>query len=380
MTEDRSHIAGGSIASKLSSAELLRLPAIERERSPRRKLLTGEKITRYLLWTLSLACIVFYLAMSTWVSPVLSAPMLVGLSIEEAQRKLADVGLQGNVAGLEASDAPQGEVIDQLPLQGTRLQEGDRIELHVSAGPDGIVLPDLIGQDIETARMTLERLGLVVSVKQLPSDEPAGTVLLTTPPSGFSITDTENEDELQVSVYVASHVLSAGLVEFALNGLQVVIEPHYVSTAAGDVSFDVSRRLSSLFEAAHAEVTVTRSSRERSVAQGEFDRRAEAAMPELQIRLSVNTSGGGGIVIKAPDISANSAAVKIQERLQYQQIEAGLERIDAFGEAAARNTVEIVLGSTASPTDLGHFEENYWRDAVARAVYMAVSPQFDLNR
>jgi len=293
---------------------------------------------------------------------------------------LDDRDLHGVVANYRSSNSPVGGVIGQAPPQGERVQRDSTVELTVSAGTEGFEIPNLIGQDQETAQRVLERLGLQVSVQPLQTEEPAGTVLLTAPPSGTRIFDTTNPGEGHITMYVATRVVSAGLVDFQLSGVQVAIEPHYTMTTVGDLSFDVARRLSSLFEAAGADVTITRSIREHELEQNELDSRAARLVPQLHVVLSLRDGGPAGVTVRSANDDPDSAGRLIHQRLLDSHIDARFEQVNTFGMAGTSNSVEIVLGSTANTEDTNRFAETFWRDHVARAIYMAASPQFSLER
>jgi len=362
----------------MSPAALLRLPAVERERPVRKRLLSGEDVVRYMLWMFSLMCVVFYISVSSWAYGQVDVPDIVGLDRDDAIATLAGIGLQGDVTGIRVSEYPEGEVIGQTPQEGERLYRDAVVELIVSSGPEGVELPTLIGEDQNDARSELERLGVRVLIIPIPSLDVEGTVLLMTPPSGTRIYDAD--DDVTVTLYAASRIASVGLQEFQLNGLRVAIEPRYATTRAGDVSFDVARRLSSLFEAANAEVDILRDSRERDIGTDEFERRAGLAGPELHIILSVNSNASdGGLVVRSASQEGNSTGYLIYDRMVDNHLEADFQSVRAFGQAGDRNTVHIVLGSSADLEDVENFESTLWRDHVARAIYMAASPQFDLG-
>ena len=58
---------------------------------------------------------------------------VVGLTEEEAEKKLKEVGLEKGVVTIAASEKPSGTVISQKPDRGT-LNEGDKVDLTISDG------------------------------------------------------------------------------------------------------------------------------------------------------------------------------------------------------------------------------------------------------
>jgi eukaryotic-like serine/threonine-protein kinase len=60
-------------------------------------------------------------------------PNLVGLTLADAQQKLATAGLKvSQVTPMPGTGAPLGTVVSQLPAKGARVDPGDSIELHVA--------------------------------------------------------------------------------------------------------------------------------------------------------------------------------------------------------------------------------------------------------
>ena len=367
-------------AEELRATELLRLPPVERKRPTRNRLFTGETITRNVLWVLSCVCVAVYIAVAAWAYAQVDVPELVGMSEEQALLLLEELGLQGSITGKRSSDAPSGEVIEQSPAARQGLEQGDVVEIVLSSGLDGFEIPDVIGEEQSVARFELERLGLEVVIEQFHVDAPAGTVAVMVPIAGTRIYDTDIEEQSRVTLYVANPIVSAGLIAYDLEGLRVAIEPHYTTTLAGDVTFDVSRRLSSLFEAADAEVRILRRSNERRVEQPEYDVRARQFGPELHIIIRIQDDNSAGITVRSADAEEGSIARMIYERMKDNQLEVTLvRRSEAFGQAGERNSIEIVLGNAASLEDLENFQRGFWRDHVARAIYMASAPRFALS-
>ena len=367
-------------AEELRATELLRLPPVERKRPTRNRLFTGETITRNVLWVLSCVCVAVYIAVATWAYAQVDVPELVGMPEEQALLLLTELGLQGDVTGKRSSDEPSGEVIEQDPASRQRLEQGDVVEIVLSSGPDGFEIPDVIGEEQSVARFELERLGLEVVIEQFQADAPAGTVAFMTPIAGTRIYDTDIEEQSWITLYVVTPIASAGLIAYELEGLRVAIEPHYTTTLAGDVTFDVSRRLSSLFEAADAEVRILRRSNERRVEQSEYDVRAMQFGPDLHIIIRIQNENPTGLIVRSAEAEEDSIARMIYERMKENQLEVTLvRRSEAFGQAGERNSIEIVLGNAANLDDLENFQRGFWRDHVARAIYMASAPRFSLS-
>ena len=100
-------------------------------------------------------------------------PDLSGQAEADALAALAELGLEGSVADRRFDDgAPQGTVLTVEPSQGTTLRRGDDVALVVSDGPQPVDVPDVTGQREGEAVARLERLGLQVDVRDVPTLNP----------------------------------------------------------------------------------------------------------------------------------------------------------------------------------------------------------------
>ena len=109
-------------------------------------------------------------------------PNVVGKTIEEATELLKSAGFEVSVTEQETNEAPNGTVLEQSPTGGDRkLPRGTTIELVV-AKSDLVVVPRVIGMDVDDAIELLESLGFDVNRAGLPfgdrvvdQDPPPGT-------------------------------------------------------------------------------------------------------------------------------------------------------------------------------------------------------------
>jgi hypothetical protein len=237
----------------------------------------------------------------------------------------------------------------------------------VSNGIEGFLIPDVAGDTYAEARFELEKLGLVISIVEEYSDAEPGLVLSTDPVAGVQAMVGD-----PIIVRVATEAPGDTLIDFRLAGRRVVIEPRYTSTTAGDVSFETARRLSSLFQAAGASVTVTRLSNEAQVGTSMYEERAAAARPDLFIVLLLSDGEREGLVVRTPSTDEGSVGQQVFERLRGHFPEStALRTVDIFSPAPANMTVSVTLGSTSSANDQLLFGDAQWSDRVARAIYMA---------
>jgi len=117
-------------------------------------------------------------------------PDLVGQTATEAQATVQRLGL--SLAPVpqqrEVDDERQvGRVLAQDPAAGQFLAPGTPVLLTVGRQRETLRVPDVVGQDRQTATATLEGVGLRVSVSEVDDARPAGTVVDTSPGSGATV-------------------------------------------------------------------------------------------------------------------------------------------------------------------------------------------------
>jgi serine/threonine-protein kinase len=82
------------------------------------------------------------------------------------------------------SDQPIGTVVAQAPPAGQRAKPGTKVRINISKGSATVDVPSELGKQGSEARVELGQLGLSVAIVQVPSDQPAGTVVAQAPASG----------------------------------------------------------------------------------------------------------------------------------------------------------------------------------------------------
>ncbi|CRK60744.1 Serine/threonine protein kinase PrkC, regulator of stationary phase [Alloactinosynnema sp. L-07] len=116
-----------------------------------------------------------------------AVPDLTGKTKDEAAAELAKINLQlAPTVDEEATEdaAKIGKVIDQSPAGGQNVNPGTQVKLTIGKGPETIEVPDLIGQDYETASKNLTSLGFKAQRRDVSSDQPVNKVVNQSPKSG----------------------------------------------------------------------------------------------------------------------------------------------------------------------------------------------------
>ncbi|MFQ6615453.1 MAG: PASTA domain-containing protein [Fidelibacterota bacterium] len=88
-------------------------------------------------------------------------PDVRGLSFEEARDRLALEGFDALKGDVKFTDSqPPGTVIDQYPRVGRSVKPGRRVRLTVAERERMVVVPDLVGKSMRSARLEITESGL----------------------------------------------------------------------------------------------------------------------------------------------------------------------------------------------------------------------------
>src|SRR6267154_1218344 len=88
-------------------------------------------------------------------------PKLVGMSPLEAERAGAASGLLVVVERqFYSADIPEGKVMTQMPLPGTKVRRGWSIRVAQSLGPQRVAIPNVTGGSERVAELNIRRRGL----------------------------------------------------------------------------------------------------------------------------------------------------------------------------------------------------------------------------
>ncbi|MGA7908611.1 MAG: PASTA domain-containing protein [Candidatus Sulfotelmatobacter sp.] len=116
-------------------------------------------------------------------------PTLVGFSPPEAERTVAGLGLQFDIERqYYSAQVPEGRIMSQLPLPGTRVRRGWLVRVAESLGPQRVAIPDVTKESERAAELNIRRRGLdIASTAQMQlAGTPADQVLAQSPPANAS--------------------------------------------------------------------------------------------------------------------------------------------------------------------------------------------------
>jgi beta-lactam-binding protein with PASTA domain len=117
----------------------------------------------------------------------ISVPDVKGRTLDEAVKALTDAKLTvaPNPQQVEVDDQNLvGKVAEQSPPAGQSVNVGTVITLTIGREPSTVNVPNLVGQNFDTAKTNLEGLGFKVERKDVSSAEPEGEVVDQSPKSG----------------------------------------------------------------------------------------------------------------------------------------------------------------------------------------------------
>jgi beta-lactam-binding protein with PASTA domain len=116
-------------------------------------------------------------------------PAVVGMTLAEGERAVGGLGLLIEVERQYYSpQIPEGRIMTQLPLPGTKVRRGWQVRVAQSMGPQRVAIPDVTKQSERAAEWNIRRRGLEVAstaAMQLPGT-PADQVLAQSPPANAS--------------------------------------------------------------------------------------------------------------------------------------------------------------------------------------------------
>jgi eukaryotic-like serine/threonine-protein kinase len=130
-------------------------------------------------------------------STTVVVPDVVGERLAQAEAELEDAGFEVEVE-TQTSEERKNTVLAQDPAGETEAEEGSTVTLVVSAGPEQVEVPDVVGLSQQTAIDQVQAAGLLVDTQPVDSDQAAGTVI-STDPAGGTLVDVGSTVVLSVS-------------------------------------------------------------------------------------------------------------------------------------------------------------------------------------
>jgi beta-lactam-binding protein with PASTA domain len=118
-----------------------------------------------------------------------AVPAVIGMSPAEAERVTSGLGLHMEIERQYYSpQIPEGKLMSQLPLPGTKVRRGWQLRVAQSLGPIRVAIPNVTGQSKRAAELNIQRRGLEITSEagmQMPGI-PLEQVVAQSPPANAS--------------------------------------------------------------------------------------------------------------------------------------------------------------------------------------------------
>jgi serine/threonine-protein kinase len=133
----------------------------------------------------------------------ITVPSVIGSPLDQAISELQGAGFKVGTPRYQDSNQPKDTVIGQDPSGNTQAPSGTTITLLVSKGPKTITVPDVRGEDVQSAQTRLHGAGFKVAVVTISTTDPTldGQVISQSPNAG-----TEANPQSTVTLTVGKYV------------------------------------------------------------------------------------------------------------------------------------------------------------------------------
>lgn len=115
-----------------------------------------------------------------------AVPDLFKMTEDKAKAALKELKLGVNVQTGTSDDVPEGQVYDQSPAAGTKVDVHTQVTINISSGKEKFSLDDVTGMQYQQAQAQLENDGLVVSLEFDYSDSVGSDKVISTSPKAGS--------------------------------------------------------------------------------------------------------------------------------------------------------------------------------------------------
>ena len=118
-----------------------------------------------------------------------NVPSYVGMTYDDIEANFdLSQHFRFEVEYIYDSVVEEGIVVDQTPVAGESVLSGSTVKIQVSKGVKLVTVPDVVNKREQEARSALNRAGLAVVVKTVPSSDNQGYVVNMSPAAGEQLT------------------------------------------------------------------------------------------------------------------------------------------------------------------------------------------------
>ena len=118
--------------------------------------------------------------------PKVEVPNVVGRSRDDAIAQLTEAKLKFKAREVFSKEEP-GEVIAQHPVGGESVLQGSTVQINISKGVQPLTVPNVIGQQYDSAAGQLQGQGFAVARRDVDSSQPVDTVIDQQPKGGSEL-------------------------------------------------------------------------------------------------------------------------------------------------------------------------------------------------
>jgi len=240
----------------------------------------------------------------------LAVPDVTGSTLADTQQKLEALGFKVEVKRV-ASTKQKGIVLDQDPAAGVTALRGTTVTLNVSSGAKPVVVPRVVGQTQGAAVQALTALGLKPVLQNVPSDQPAGTVVGQKPPAGKEV-DKGAEVTVNVSTGTGQPTTTATTTTATTTttGTPTTAAPVRVPRVVGLAQTPALRRLNVL--GLRPTVVYVRSSQPANSVVSQSPKSGTSLRPGTRVRVNVSTGPNPQPNAAVPNVVGQDQATAAQ--------------------------------------------------------------------
>ena len=129
-------------------------------------------------------------------------PDVIGIPESDARRRVKRADLRVTIERESSTKVPDGTVIRTDPGPGRLTERNSSVTLFVSSGPSESVVPNVIGEDQESAVVRIRAEGLSAIVREKASSEQLDTVVDQTPAAGQKV-----DEGSSVTIFVSDNTV-----------------------------------------------------------------------------------------------------------------------------------------------------------------------------
>ena len=234
----------------------------------------------------------------------LAVPDVTALPLADAQQKLQARGFKAEVKRV-ASTKQKGIVLEQDPAAGVTAVRGTTVTLFVSSGAKPVVVPRVVGQTQGDAVQALTALGLKPVLQNVPSDQPAGTVVGQKPPAGKEV-----DKGAEVKVNVSTGTGQSTTTTTTTTGTTTTAAPVRVPRVVGLAQTPALRRLNVL--GLLPTVVYVRSSQPANRVISQLPKSGTSLRPGARVRVNVSTGPNPQPNAAVPNVVGQDQATAAQ--------------------------------------------------------------------